>query len=162
MISLYTWDSCYCLYLYFLSFPVSIIVYISWNHSSYMTYILNLLPISKAAQKHFKNTEKSCSAKNSWIYTKLTANTVIFCFRDEDRDKFELFKSSSSEESMRRRASSSNDSVLSGASSSHSPLLGANPPWPPLLPPTGPPPITHEVLETTVWPTQSLCASLYL
>lgn len=63
---------------------------------------------------------------------------ILIKMKDEDRDKLELFKSSSSDESMRRRASSSNDSVLSGASSSHSPLLGANPPWPPLLPPTGP------------------------
>ncbi|XP_054277827.1 SLIT-ROBO Rho GTPase-activating protein 1-like isoform X3 [Macrosteles quadrilineatus] len=69
---------------------------------------------------------------------------ILIKMKDEDRDKLELFKSSSSEESMRRRASSSNDSVLSGASSSHSPLLGANPPWPPLLPPTGPPPASHE------------------
>ncbi|XP_075216171.1 SLIT-ROBO Rho GTPase-activating protein 1-like isoform X2 [Lycorma delicatula] len=63
---------------------------------------------------------------------------ILIKMKDEDRDKVELFKSSSSEESVRRRASSSNDSVLSGASSSHSPLLGGTPPWPPLLPPTGP------------------------
>ncbi|XP_046661965.1 SLIT-ROBO Rho GTPase-activating protein 1-like isoform X3 [Homalodisca vitripennis] len=69
---------------------------------------------------------------------------ILIKMKDEDREKLELFKSSSSEESMRRRASSSNDSVLSGASSSHSPLLGANPPWPPILPPAGPPPTTHE------------------
>uniref|UniRef100_A0A1B6DN07 SLIT-ROBO Rho GTPase-activating protein 1 n=1 Tax=Clastoptera arizonana TaxID=38151 RepID=A0A1B6DN07_9HEMI len=63
---------------------------------------------------------------------------ILIKMKDEDRDKLEIFKSSSSDESMRRRASSSNDSVLSGTSSSHSPLLGANPPWPPLLPPSGP------------------------
>lgn len=71
----------------------------------------------------------------------------FYFHRDEDRDKLELFKSSSSEESMRRRASSSNDSVLSGTSSSHSPVLGTNPPWPPIVVPATP---THEVLETTV------------
>ncbi|XP_039277868.1 SLIT-ROBO Rho GTPase-activating protein 1 isoform X4 [Nilaparvata lugens] len=61
---------------------------------------------------------------------------ILLKMKDEDREKMELFKSSSSDESMRRRASSSNDSVLSGASSSHSPLLGATPPWPPILPPS--------------------------
>nr|XP_018898375.1 PREDICTED: SLIT-ROBO Rho GTPase-activating protein 1-like isoform X2 [Bemisia tabaci] len=45
--------------------------------------------------------------------------------KDEDKEKFELLKSSSSDESVRRRASSSNDSVLSAtsASGSHSPSI---------------------------------------
>lgn len=85
-------------------------------------------------------------------------------FRDEDRDKMELLKSSSSDESMRRRASSSNDSILSSGASSaqHSPLTGIGTgTWPdPELTRRGlvtsePTPLivvpsSQEVLETTV------------
>ena len=62
------------------------------------------------------------------------AARIMWCCRDEDRDRHELLKSSSSEESMRRRASSSNDSVLSSGisvSTHNSPLTGiSSATWP--------------------------------
>ncbi|XP_065218066.1 SLIT-ROBO Rho GTPase-activating protein 1-like isoform X2 [Planococcus citri] len=61
---------------------------------------------------------------------------ILVKIKDDDRDKVEMYKSSSSEDSIKRRTSSSNDSVLSETSSSHSPLLSAsgnNGPWPPVI-----------------------------